>query len=126
MIIADRHFRRLVYAQLLEEGCEVLALPSLRVALAHLLRGGEAARVTVLDLEGQEPPATAGEVADLRQISGGAPLVLCGGGLHGAILHDASLAPAAVLARPFSVGEVTDAVLEALRATETSGAVPES
>ena len=34
LIAADRQFRRLAYAQLLEEGYSVLALPSLETALA--------------------------------------------------------------------------------------------
>jgi DNA-binding response OmpR family regulator len=116
LIAADWQFRRLVYAQLLEEGYAVLSLPSLEVALAHLLRGGEAARATVLDLEGLEPPATAGQVGDLRGLTGRAPLILCGGRLHGRVLDEAAAAKAAaVLRRPFSVGEVVDAVGRVLR-----------
>jgi hypothetical protein len=108
LIAADRQFRRLVYAQLLEEGFSVLALPALANALAHLLRGGEPSRLTILDLQDQE--VTAGQIADLWQLTGQAPLIVCAGVVDQALLHQMGLPPARVLLRPFSVGDVIDGV----------------
>ena len=104
LIAADRQFRRLVYAQLLEEGFAVLALPALETALAHLLRGGEPPRLTVLDLHGQA--VTGQQIDDLSRLTGQAPLILCGGALDRATLAHLGLLPAALLLRPFTVGDL--------------------
>ncbi len=112
LIAADRQFRRLVYAQLLEEGYSVLALPSLETALAHLLRGGEPPRLAVLDLHGQL--VTGRQIDDLSQLTGRAPLILCGGALDRATLAQADLPPAGVLLRPFTVGDLLQEVRRAL------------
>ena len=108
LIAADRQFRRLVYAQLLEEGFSVLALPALEIALAHLLRGGEPPRLTVLDL--QEQQVTGQQLDDLSQLTGRAPLILCGGALDRATLDQADLPSARVLLRPFTVGDLLQEV----------------
>jgi len=112
LIAADRQLRRLLYAQLLEEGYSVLALPSLETALAHLLRGGEAPRLTVLDLHGQA--VTGQQVDNLSQLTGRAPLILCGGALDRATLTQAGLPPARVLLRPFTVGDLLHEVRRTL------------
>ena len=112
LIAADRQFRRLVYAQLLEEGYSVLAVPALETALAHLLRGGEPPRLAVLDLHGQA--VTGQQLHDLSQLTGRAPLILCGGALDRAALAQADPPPAAVLLRPFTVGDLVREVRRAL------------
>ena len=112
LIAADRQFRRLVYAQLLEEGCSVLALPALETALAYLLRGGEPPRLTVLDLPGQE--VTGSQLNDLSQLTGRAPLILCGGALDRATLAQANPPPTRTLLRPFTVGDLLQEVRRAL------------
>ena len=68
LISADWQFRALVRAQLLEEGFQVRALPSLEDALATLMRGSEQPRVTILDLQGVEGEARA--VSDLWRLTG--------------------------------------------------------
>ena len=112
LIAADRQFRRLVYAQLLEEGCSVLALPALETALAHLLCGGEPSRLTVLDLQDQQ--VTLQQLQDLAQLTGQSPLILCGGALDRITLNQAGLPRAAVLLRPFSVGDLLQEVRRVL------------
>ena len=112
LIAADRQFRRLAYAQLLEEGYSVLALPSLETALAYLLRGGSPPRLAVLDLHGQD--VTGRQIGDLSQLTVGAGLILCGGALDRAVLTQADLPPARVLLRPFAVGDLLQEVRRAL------------
>ena len=112
LIAADWQFRRLVYAQLLEEGFSVLALPALEAALAYLLQGGEPSRLTVLDLQGQQ--ATGAQLKDLSRLSGRAPLIVCGGALDRATLAQAGLPSARVMLRPFSVGDLVQEVQRVL------------
>ena len=76
LISADWPFRALVRAQLLEEGFQVRAFESLEAALATLMHGSEQPRLTILDMQGIE--AGARVVSDLRQLTGEAPLILCG------------------------------------------------
>jgi DNA-binding response OmpR family regulator len=111
LIAADWQFRRLVYAQLLEEGYSVLALPALEAALIYLLRGGEPSRLTVLDLQGQE--VTGQQLQDLAQLTGQAPLIVCGGAIDRVTLTQAGV-PAKVLLRPFTVGDLVHEVRNAL------------
>jgi DNA-binding response OmpR family regulator len=109
MIAADWQFRTLVRAQLLEEGFEVKALPSLETALAYLIRSGEQPWLTIVDMQGSENEARA--LSDLRRLAGEAPLIVCGGILGCATLNKAALRqqelpPAQVLLRPFRVGDL--------------------
>jgi len=108
LIAADWQFRRLVYAQLLEEGYSVLALPALEAALVYLLRGGESSRLTVLDLLGQDVRGE--QLKDLAQLTGGAPLIVCGGAIDRSTLAQEGVPPARVLLRPFSVGDLVHEV----------------
>ena len=112
LIAADRQFRRLAFAQLLEEGYSVLALPSLETALAYLLRGGEPPRLAVLDLH--EQMVAGRQIDDLSQITGRAPLILCGGAMNRATLTQADPPRATVLLRPFTVGDLLHQVRRAL------------
>ena len=112
LIAADRQFRRLAFAQLLEEGYSVLASPSLETALAYLLRGGEPPRLTVLDLH--EQVVAGRQIDDLSQITGRAPLILCGGAMDRARLAQVSRTPALVMLRPFAIGDLLREVRRAL------------
>ena len=96
--------RAMVRAQLLEEGFEVRAWPSLDLALAHLARGGGQPQATILDLQGLDPEASA--ILDLWQLTGRAPLILCGGLLSQSLLSQEGLPPVTVLLRPFRVADV--------------------
>jgi DNA-binding response OmpR family regulator len=112
LIAADWQFRALVRAQLLEEGFEVNAFPAPDVALAHLLRGGEPPQAIILDAEGVELEARL--VSNLWQVAGKVPLLLCGGVSSRAALSQEGLPPARVVWRPLRVGDVVQAVREAL------------
>jgi DNA-binding response OmpR family regulator len=108
LIAADWHLRALVRAQLLEEGFEVRALPALEVALAHLKAGGERPGLILLDTQGVAFDAQA--VSELRQVSGPAPLILCGGAWSQVEARQEGLAAARVLRRPFRVGDLVEEV----------------
>jgi DNA-binding response OmpR family regulator len=116
LIAADRRFRTLVRAQLLEEGFEVSAWPSLEYALAHLLRGGEPPQLIILDAEGIEIKARV--VADVWQLTGQAPLLLCAGVYSRAELDREGFPPARVLLRPFRVEDVAQEVRKVLGRSE--------
>jgi DNA-binding response OmpR family regulator len=108
LIAADWQFRALVRAQLLEEGYELRALPSVESALSSLVRGDEPPRLIILDMKAVN--VEAGVLWDLWRLSGEAPLVLCGGALDRAMLGRENLPPARVLLRPFRVGDLVDEV----------------
>lgn len=114
LIASDWQFRALVRAQLIEAGYKVVAFPRLDVALAYLMHGpgvaggGEQPAATIVDLVGLGASVSA--LVDLWQLSGQAPLLLCGGILDRAVLDAAGLPPARVLTRPFSVGDVVSEV----------------
>ena len=108
LIAADWQFRALVRAQLLELGYTVRALPSLEVGLAYLLRGGQQPRLTVLDTQGLEIEGPM--LADLRRLTGGAPLILCGGAFNRPLLAQMEAPPDRTLLRPFRVGDLVEQV----------------
>jgi DNA-binding NtrC family response regulator len=112
LIAEDWQLRALVRAQLLEEGYQVRALPSLDVALAFLLRGAEPPCLILVDMEGCriEPCA----LTELWQLTGQAPLIVCGGAVSQATLAQKDLPPAQVLLRPFRVGDLVGQVRRAL------------
>lgn len=121
LIAADWKFRALVRAQLLEEGFEVKTFPSVKIALAFLLGSGEQPRLTIVDLQGEEHEAQA--LSDLRRLTEGTPLILCGGALGRRILNKVApsqkdRSPARVLLRPFRVGDL-------VREVRRMGAWPE-
>jgi DNA-binding response OmpR family regulator len=112
LIAADWQLRALVRAQLLEEGYSVTAAPSLEIALAHLVRSGEQPRLTILDT--QESEVDAGVLSGLWRLSGGAPLILCGGAFNRAELSQEGLPPVQVLLRPFRVADLVEQVRKVL------------
>jgi DNA-binding response OmpR family regulator len=96
--------RALVRAQLLEHGYNVRAWPSFEAARAHLLRGGEAPELIVLDL--RDVDADAHSLFDLWHLAEEAPLLLCAGTTSRHQLAQPGLPPAEVLPRPFRVEDV--------------------
>jgi DNA-binding response OmpR family regulator len=112
LIAADWQLRALVRAQLLEEGYSVRAVPSLEIAVAHLAGSGEQPRLTILDTQGIDLDAPV--LSDLWRLSGGAPLILCGGVFSRAELRQEGLPPAQVLLRPFRVGDLVGQVRKVL------------
>ena len=112
LIAADWQLRALVRAQLLEEGYAVNALPSLEIALATLIRGGEQPGLTILDTQGIEIQAPV--LSDLWRLAGGTPLILCGGVFSRAELSQEGMPPAQVLLRPFRIGDLVEQVRKVL------------
>ncbi len=113
LIAADWQLRALVRAQLLEEGFEVRAWPSLELALAHLIRDGARPRLILVEVQGSEREGQL--LADLWRLAGEAPLIVCGGALGRITLSQEGLPPiAAALLRPFRVGDLVELVREVL------------
>jgi hypothetical protein len=88
--------------------------------MAYLLRGGEQPQLAVLDV--REPRIEVKEINDLWQLTGQAPLILCGGTLSRALLADEDLPPVQVLLRPFRIGDIVERVRKAV--TCTGGGTP--
>lgn len=107
LIAADWQVRALVRAQLLEEGFEVRAWPSLEPALTHLIRSGTQPRLILVEVQG-----AAGEerlLADLWRLAGEPPLIVCGGAPGRVTLGREGLPPLeAVLLRPFRIGDLVE------------------
>ena len=116
LIAVGWQFRALVRAQLLEEGFEVRALPTLEAALAYLLRSGEQPRLTILDTQDVEIEAR--PLQDLWRLTGEAPLLLCRSALSQVTLSQEGMPPARVLLRPFRVGDVVQEVRRMLACLE--------
>jgi DNA-binding response OmpR family regulator len=112
LIAADWQLRALAGAQLLEEGYSVRAVPSLDSALAYLVRSGKQPRLTILDTQGSG--LDAGGLSGLWRLTGGAPLILCGGAFNGPALSQEGLPPVQVLLRPFRVGDLVEQVRKVL------------
>ncbi len=114
LIAADWQLRALVRAQLLEEGLEVRAWPSLEPALADLIRSGGQPRLSIVELQGSEGEGRL--LADLWRLAGGAPLILCSGAIGRATLRQEGLPPVeAVLLRPFRVRDLVKQVRKVVR-----------
>ncbi|HSR33350.1 MAG TPA: hypothetical protein VLY63_22520, partial [Anaerolineae bacterium] len=89
LIAADWQFRALVRAQLLEEGHQVRALPSLEIALTYLIRSGERPPLIIVDVQGREREVQL--LSNMCQLTSGVPLILCGGALSRSALERAAL-----------------------------------
>lgn len=112
-------FRALVRAQLLEEGYDVTALPSLDAAMSFLRGGGRLPRVTVFD--GQGLGAAEVELVDLRHMTGKAPILHCAGLLSRYALAQEDSIAEKVLFRPFSIGNVIDEVQKLISCSQDVG-----
>ena len=116
LIAVDWQFRALVRAQLLEEGFEVRALPTLETALAFLVSSGKQPRLTILDTQDVEIEAR--PLQDLWRLTGEVPLLLCGSALSQVTTSQEGMPPARVLLRPFRVGDVVQEVRRMLACLE--------
>jgi len=104
--------RTLLRAQLLEEGYEVTALRTIEEAMMLLCRGMVRPRLIILDTIGQslkEPMLT-----DLQALAGNAPILVCTGPFDLARLDFEEVGLTNLLVRPFTVGDVVNAVCEIL------------
>lgn len=106
---ADLEERRLLLAELMEAGYEVLAVPGLLFATRAILLRIVAPPLMVLDVHGDER-ATPEHVERLLDLAEGVPIVLVVGALRSESWEPLRPRVAAWLRRPLSVGDVVDAV----------------
>ncbi|MFQ6059290.1 MAG: hypothetical protein ACE5MB_10490 [Anaerolineae bacterium] len=111
LIEQDWTTQALIKAQLEEEGNEVLAVEGLGEARALLRRPRP--DLIILDTIGQG--CSKQNLDDLRQAAGGVPIVLCTGPYDRARLDLEARDFAALLIRPFTIGELAERVQEVLR-----------
>lgn len=112
LIAAEWQLRALVRAQLLEEGYEVMALPSIEIGLAYLVRSNQMPRLAIVDVQRLKPEAQ--QISDLWQLTGQAPLILCGKASWRGEPVPQDLPPARVMLRPFCVGDLVEQVRRTL------------
>lgn len=110
LVAADGHARALLLAELQEAGYEVVALPSLEVALAALAAGRVAPRLVVLDTRGDPRADRRGVGQLLSFLDEGVPLVLVVGAYDARALAPLRPHVAAWLSRPLRVGEIVATV----------------
>lgn len=112
LIAREWKARAFIMAQLSEEGYEVVALRSIEEAMMLLGRGMVRPRLIILDTLGQslrEPT-----LADLQTLADDAPLLVCTGPFDLARFDFREAGFANLLVRPFTVGDVVNAVREML------------
>ena len=108
LIAADVEERRLLFAELLEAGYDVLPLPSLSQAIRLLSRRVLVPPLILVDMgaEGGEPNL----IERLLAVARGVPLVLVAGAMNKPGCEPFRSKVAAVLHRPVSIGEIVAAV----------------
>ncbi len=104
--------RAFITAQLLEEGYKVMALRTIEEAMRLRAQWMTRPRLIILDTLGQSLSETT--LADLRALSGDTPILVCTGPFDLARLDLKKAGFANLLVRPFAVGDVVNAVREAL------------
>ncbi len=109
LIAADLDERRLLYAELLEAGYDVLPLPSLSGVIRWLSRGLPMPTLILLDI-GQAGESQAELLEQLLAQTPGVPLVLVVPATNRFVWQRFSPRLAALLQRPVSIGEIVDAV----------------
>ncbi|MFQ5344122.1 MAG: hypothetical protein ACE5F6_21480 [Anaerolineae bacterium] len=114
LLIEDAwRFRAAIKAQLMELGFQVLRLPTIEagvklLAVLHRARP----RLVVVDTVGQ---TNAGEMLpQLRAAAEDIPMILCTGPFDREVLHFNPGDWAAILVRPFSIGDLVSRVIELL------------
>ncbi len=114
LVAADGRTRALLLAELQEAGYNVVALPSLEVALAALATGRVQPTLVLLDVQG-DPRADPRGVAQLLNLLGeDVPLVLVVGAYDARALAPLRARVAAWLPRPLRVKDVIAAVRQIL------------
>lgn len=118
LLIEDAwRFRALIKAQLMELGFEVLRLPALEAGVKLLSALDRARpRLVVVDTVGQSEVLRL--LPQLRAVAGDIPIVLCTGPYDEETLDFEPEDWAAVLVRPFTIGDLADTVIDILRRPE--------
>lgn len=98
--------RILIRAQLSEEGYEVIPLRTIEEAMALLCRGAVRFNLIVLDTHSQSLKEHI--LADLRELAGDVPILLCTGPYDMASFDFRKVGFEHLLVRPFAIREVID------------------
>jgi DNA-binding response OmpR family regulator len=106
---ADLKERRLLFAELLEAGYEVMPVESIVDAIRALLLGVVKPPLILLDVHG-DPQATPEQVEHLLAASAGVPLVLIVGALDRELWKPLYSRVAALLRRPITIGQIVATV----------------
>lgn len=115
LIAADGRSRSFLLAELQEAGCDVVALPSLEVALAALATGRVRPALVVLDTQGDPRADPRGIGQLLNFLEEDVPLVLVVGAYDARALAPLRARAVAWLSRPLRVGDVVATVRQWLR-----------
>ncbi|MFN3762273.1 MAG: hypothetical protein ACK4WK_03610 [Anaerolineae bacterium] len=110
LVSADGRTRALLLAELQEAGYNVVALPSLEVALGALATGRVDPALVVLDVQGDPRADRRGIGQLLNFLEEDVPLVLVVGAYDAPMLAPLRARVAAWLSRPLRVGDVVAAV----------------
>ncbi len=113
IVMADRGPRSLIVAELEERGLAVCAESDEATALRALLTGGVEARVVVLDV-GPGSGLSAEQARQVARALDGRRLILLMGAYGAAEYGEVGALAFRTLVRPFRVGDVARAVVEAL------------
>ncbi len=100
--------RALVSAQLQEEGYRIKSFPDIEVAAAYLCHAPVLPDAVVLDYRGLK--ISVEKLKAFRLLLGDVPLVLCTAPYSRDQVAEEVLNPARILVRPFTVGEVVEAI----------------
>jgi DNA-binding response OmpR family regulator len=114
LLIEDAwRFRAAIKAQLMELGFEVLRLPTLEAGVKLLTALHRARpRLVIVDTIGQ--PHVSGLLPQLRAAAEGIPMILCTGPFDREMSHFNPDDWAAILVRPFSIGDLVGKVVQLL------------
>jgi CheY-like chemotaxis protein len=119
LIVADGRTRALLLAELQEAGYNVVALPSLEVALTALATGRVRPTLVVLDTQG-DPRANPRSVRQLLNfLEEDIPLVLVVGAYDAPGLAPLRARAAAWLSRPLRIGDIVAAIQRVEKTTKT-------
>jgi DNA-binding response OmpR family regulator len=108
LIMKDWQERAFIRAQLIEEGYEVTGIETTQKAIARLCQGTLEPHLIILDTLGQDLDDKF--LADLRALTGNAPIIVCSGPYDLAGFDPQRAKPNRVLVRPFTVRELVEAV----------------
>lgn len=121
LVAADGRTRALLLAELQEAGYNVVALPSLEVALAALATGRVNPALVVLDVQGDPRADRRGIGQLLNFLEEDVSLVLVVGAYDARTLAPLRARVAAWLSRPLRVGDIVTVVRRILKGADERG-----
>ena len=113
LVAADLNERRLLFAELLEAGYDVMPVPGMALALGAVLQGSVVPRLILLDVRGDEH-ATPKSVEHLMTLISAVPVILVVGSIDRSLWEPVQPRVAAMLARPITIGKIVETVKQTL------------